>query len=149
MFEAASKVHHQNDPVVTKMVFFNTPAIDCGETADQFFVDTKSLVTIPVHQAFLLMMQEDDQYLHALIAPVMEHLVCIHASLAHKVHDKDLDNDGEITTELLYTITTDNLIIDTPIDHICSGVVLHHGAFIVHAGNGHCITVQGVSGIQW
>jgi hypothetical protein len=124
----ASNVHCQNDPVASNMVYFGTPVIDGGETADQFFIGTKSSVTIPVYQAFLLPKQEHgDQCLHVHIIPMMEHLVHIHASQAIKVHeDKDLDNDGEITTKLLSTITTNDPIIDTPVDHICSGVILHH-----------------------
>ena len=69
----------------------------------------------PNDQAFLMPPQEDCQPIHA------------HVIQAVKDHDKDLDNDGEITTKLLSTIATDDPITNLPIDSVYSGVALPHG----------------------
>jgi hypothetical protein len=42
---------------------------------------------------------------------------------AIKVHSKELDNDGEITTKIISTIVTDDPITNTWIDHTCSSVI--------------------------
>ena len=41
----AANVMRRNEPVASDTVFSDTPAIDCGVTAAQFFVGTKSLVS--------------------------------------------------------------------------------------------------------
>jgi hypothetical protein len=40
----ALNVHHHNEPVATNTVYWDTPAIDSGDTYAQLFIGTKSLV---------------------------------------------------------------------------------------------------------
>src|SRR5687767_4010264 len=40
----ACNIHHRDEPVATDTVHSDTPAIDSGVTAAQFFVGTKSMV---------------------------------------------------------------------------------------------------------
>jgi hypothetical protein len=69
----------------------------------------------PNDQAFLVPPQEDGQPTHANVIPAVND------------HDKDLDNDGEITTKLLSTIATDDPNTDVPINSVYYGVALLHG----------------------
>ena len=53
-------VHHRNGPVATDTVYSDTPAIDSGVTAAQFFVGTESMV------CDVYPMQTDKQFVHVL-----------------------------------------------------------------------------------
>jgi hypothetical protein len=70
---------------------------------------------------------------------------CFHAhvSQAIGVHDKDLYNDGEITTMLISTtIATDDPITNVLIDHSCSSVISFCGTSLVRAVKGWLATLK-------
>jgi hypothetical protein len=82
-------------------------------------ITTKIISTIttddPIIDALLLCGKDSQQ--------PRECIVCFHAHVSQVIgiHAKDLDNDGEITTKLISTITTDDPITkNTPIDCVCS-----------------------------
>ena len=56
----ACNVHRRNEPVATDTVYSDTPAIDSGITAAQFFVGTESMV------CDVYPMQTDKQFVHVL-----------------------------------------------------------------------------------
>jgi len=56
----ACNVHRQSEPVATDTVYSDTPAIDCGVTAAQFFVGTESLV------CDVYPLQSDKQFVNVL-----------------------------------------------------------------------------------
>ena len=56
----ACNVHCRNEPVATDTVYSDTPAIDSGITAAQFFVGTESMV------CDVYPMQTDKQFVHVL-----------------------------------------------------------------------------------
>jgi hypothetical protein len=113
-------------PVSTDMVYSNTPAIKCGETAAQVFIGTKSLITN------IEGMKTDKQFINALkeVMPVVDPNDLVSCTFlmppqedgqqcrAHIVqaikdqHSKDLDNDGEITNKLLSIIAIDDPCFD-------------------------------------
>jgi hypothetical protein len=68
----------------------------------------------------LLLYGKDSQQSRACIVQANE---CFHAHVSQVIgiHDKDLDNDGEITTKIISTIAT-NDCINTRIDRICSSI---------------------------
>jgi hypothetical protein len=80
-------------------------------------ITTKIISTIadPITDA-LLLCGKDSQQPHACIVSFHAHV-----SQVIGIHNKDLDNDGEITIKLISTIATDDLITkNTPIeDRIC------------------------------
>jgi hypothetical protein len=90
-----------------------------------------------VCQTFLMLQQEDSPRLHARIVQALEQPVHTHVSQVVEVHEKDLDNDGEITTKLLSTIAANNPITDVPLNSVCSSIVLLHDTHLVCAIEGH------------
>ena len=56
----ACNVHRRSEPVATDTVYSDTPAIDSGETAAQFFVGTESLV------CDVYPLQSDKQFVNVL-----------------------------------------------------------------------------------
>ena len=56
----ACNVHRRSEPVATDTVYSDTPAIDSGVTAAQFFVGTESLV------CNVYPMQSDKQFVNTL-----------------------------------------------------------------------------------
>jgi hypothetical protein len=79
-------------------------------------ITTKLISTIttndPVTDALLLYGKDSQQTRACIIQQANE---CFHAHVSQVIgiHDKDLDNDGEITTKLISTITTDDPITNT------------------------------------
>jgi hypothetical protein len=108
-------------------------------------ITTKLISTITTGEPLtdaLLLYGKDSQQSHACIIQANE---CFHAHVSQVIgiHDKDLDNDGEITTKLISTITTNNPITNTLINHIYSSSTsrcgTNHPGCPIHAQNYHGI----------
>src|SRR5574339_96692 len=84
----ACNVHRRNEPVATDTVYSDTPAIDSGVTAAQFFVGTESMV------CDVYPMKTDKQFVHVLQDNIrrrgaMSKLISDRAQveISNKVHD--------------------------------------------------------------
>jgi hypothetical protein len=93
------------------------PTLDHGEIQPMPFAIQPLLIVDSNDRAFLMSSQENGQPIHA------------HVIQAAKDHDKDLDNDGGITTKLLSTIASDDPITDVLINSVYYGVALLHGLY--------------------
>jgi hypothetical protein len=73
----ACNVHHRSEPVATDTVYSDTPAIDSGVTAAQFFVGTESMV------CDVYPMKTDKQFIN-----VLQDNICRRGALSKLISDR-------------------------------------------------------------